>query len=71
MSHTITVRINKELASWLEDTSARTGLSQGQLIREQLEKARAGGTVKPFMRIAGAVRGLPKDLSKRKGFSLK
>lgn len=71
MSHTITVRLNKELASWLEETACKTGVSQGQLIRDQLERARASGSAKRFMRLAGIMRGLPKDLSARKGFATK
>ena len=69
MSHTITVRLGAELAKWLEETAARSGVSQGQLIREQLEKAKANGSRKGFMRLSGSLRGLPKDLSARKGFS--
>ena len=69
MSHTLTIRLNKELADWLEATAASTGLSQGQLVRQQLEKARAKSSSKPFMQLAGTLRGLPKDLSRRKGFS--
>lgn len=68
MSHTITVRLPKDLARWLEETAATSGLSQGRLIREQLEKARAGGRGQPFMRLAGTVHGTA-DLSSRKGFS--
>jgi hypothetical protein len=68
MSQTITIRLNKELAEWLEGTAARTGVSQGHLIREQLEKARGAKASRAFMRLAGVVRG-PKDLSQRKGFS--
>lgn len=67
MGQTITVRLTKELADWLAEQARRTGVSQGKLIREQLESARAASG-KPFMRLAGIVRG-PKDLSKRKGFS--
>lgn len=70
MSHTITIRLNRELAAWLENTSSKTGLSQGQVVREQLEKVKSTGVTQPFMRLAGAVRG-PKDLSTRKGFSTK
>jgi hypothetical protein len=68
MSHTITVRLTKHLAEWLEQTAAQTGMPQGQIIREQLEKARETRGSKPFMRLAGCIRG-PRDLSKRKGFS--
>jgi hypothetical protein len=70
MSQTITVRLGKELSSWLEETALRTGLSQGQIVREQLEKAKTTKTDKPFMRLAGIMRG-PKDLSQRKGYSTK
>jgi hypothetical protein len=55
MGHTITVRLSKELAEWLEETAARTG-------------ARESGAHRGFMRLAGSVRG-PKNLSRRKGFA--
>jgi Ribbon-helix-helix protein, copG family len=68
MSTTITVRLSEELATWLEEAAARSGVSQGKLIRDQLEKARASGEGQSFLRLAGAVDG-PEDLSRRKGFS--
>jgi hypothetical protein len=68
MGHTITVRIPEDLARWLVDTAGRTGVSQGQLIREQLERARAMRRDRAFMRLAGSVDG-PSGLSSRKGFS--
>lgn len=68
MSRTITLRLTKELAEWLEAISRRSGVPQGRIIREQLETARARGEDRGFMRLAGCVRG-PKDLSRRKGFS--
>ena len=68
MRQTITIRLSKDLAVWLEDTAAKSGVSQGKLVRDQLEKARAHNGAQAFMRLAGTVRG-PKDLSKRKGFS--
>jgi len=68
MSHTITVRLNKELAEWLEQSASKAGISQGKIVREQLEKAKAGSPERRFMRLAGAVSG-PRDLSTRKGFS--
>jgi hypothetical protein len=69
MSHTITVRLNKELAEWLAETAARTGVPQGRVVRDQLEKARAAGGQQRFMRLAGSIKGLPRDLSMRKGYS--
>jgi predicted DNA-binding protein len=68
MSQTITIRLTKDLAKWLEDTAARAGVSQGQLVREQIEKAKAANADRTFMRLAGSIRG-PRDLSSRKGFS--
>ena len=58
----------KQLAAWLAATAERTGLSQGRIVREQLEKAKASGGGRAFMRLAGSIRG-PRDLSSRKGFS--
>jgi len=68
MSHTITVRLDPDLARWLEETAARTGVSQGKIVRDQLEEAKRGEKRGSFMRLAGTVKG-PKDLSTRKGFS--
>lgn len=68
MGQTLTVRLTKELAAWLEQTAAETGVSQGKLVRDQLERARAAASSQSFMRLAGAVRG-PRDLSARKGFT--
>ena len=68
MGHTITVRLTKELAEWLARIAAKTGVAQGKIVRDQLEKARARAPAQPYMRLAGAVRG-PKDLSRGKGFT--
>jgi predicted DNA-binding protein len=67
MRNTRSVRLPDDLAEWLETTASRTGVSQGKIIREQLEKARAAEE-RPFLRLAGKVKG-PADLSARKGFS--
>jgi hypothetical protein len=67
MGNALTVRLPKALADWLERTAARTGRSQGEIVREQLEKAKSAET-RAFMRLAGTVDG-PRDLSGRKGFS--
>jgi len=67
MRKTITIRVPDELADWLITTAEQTGVPQGRIVRDQLEKARRAQ--KPsFFRLAGAVDG-PADLSKRKGFS--
>ena len=69
MRNTLTVRLPEDLAEWLDKTAKRTGVSQGKIIRDQLEKARMSGE-RPFLRLAGKVAG-PADLSTRKGFSKK
>lgn len=68
MSQTISIRLTKELAAWLEEVATRTGVSQGRIVRDELERAKASATRKGFMRLAGSVKG-PRDLSSRKGFS--
>jgi len=68
MGHTVTIRLTKELAAWLDQVSKSSGIPRGRIIREQLERARARRPEQSFMRLAGTVRGAP-DLSKRKGFS--
>jgi hypothetical protein len=69
MGHTLTVRLDHDLAEWLERESAKTGVSQGQIVRDQLQRARAAASAQAFMRLAGAVRGGPREVSTRKGFS--
>jgi len=70
MGQTITFRPTKKLAAWIGETAARIGVSQGQLIREHLERARQSDNgARKFMRFAGVLRGGPRDLSTRKGFS--
>ncbi|KAF0243441.1 MAG: hypothetical protein FD180_3331 [Planctomycetota bacterium] len=69
MSRTLSIRIEDDLADWLEKAAARSGVSQGRIVREQLEKARAAGAKRGFMRLAGIIRGMPRDLSRRKGYS--
>ena len=66
MSHTISIRVSEELAAWLEDTAAKSGVSKGKLVREQLEKARTAAANQGFVRLTGSVKG-PKNLSRRKG----
>jgi len=68
MGLTITIRLTKELAAWLEATAAKSGVSQGKVVRDELERTRAGNRAQTFMRLAGSVRG-PKDFSTREGFS--
>ena len=69
MSNTVTVRLPEALAQWLRNLARRRGVSQSQIIKDNLEKARQGEPDKPFMKLAGSIEGLPSDLSRRKGYS--
>ena len=68
MGNTLTVRIDDELNSWLEQTARKQGVSKGSLVRIQLKKGRDQVGQQAFMRLAGTMTG-PKDLSSRRGFS--
>lgn len=69
MSHTLTIRVRDDLAHWLEEAARGMGVSQGQIVRQELERARhEDRRNQQFMRLAGSVR-LAQDLSTRKGFS--
>jgi hypothetical protein len=67
MSHTITVRLDADLAEWLSREADKAGVSQGKIARDQLERAKAASASESFMRLAGVARG-PKNVSARKGF---
>jgi hypothetical protein len=68
MRKTLTFRLTEEQEVWLVRTAKTTGRPRGQIVRDQIEKARLGSESRPFMRLAGTVTGAP-DLSRRKGFS--
>ena len=68
MGNTFTVRLPEDLALWLEETSRKSGLTRGGIVRRELERARQQAD-KPWMRLAGSIKGGPSDVSMRKGFS--
>ena len=70
MSRTLTIRITDEISEWLKQTSRRSGIPAGRIIREQLERAMSESSIeeKPFMKLAGSFDG-PGNLSTRKGFA--
>jgi predicted transcriptional regulator len=68
MRETLTIRLSREQASWLEQVAKRTGRSQSDIVREQLERARQAPAARGFLRLAGAVEA-PPGASARKGFS--
>jgi len=70
MSNTLTIRLPEDMVAWLKESSRRTGVPVGRLIRQQLELAKAKQGKQNFMRHAGTMSG-PPDLSSRKGYSRK
>ena len=69
MSVTFTVRLSEKVAEWLQDTAKRTGLPVNRIIREHLERASEQENDALYLRFAGKLKGLPRDLSRRKGYS--
>jgi len=64
----LNVRLPEELRAWLDETAAATGRSSSEIVRELIEGARKKSS-KPWMSLAGAQKGGPRDLSTKKGFS--
>jgi hypothetical protein len=52
----------------LKETSRRTGIPVGRLVRESLERTLSRDE-NPLLKFAGVIKGGPRDLSSRKGFS--
>jgi len=69
MGHTITVRLNEDLAEWLKREARKTGVSQGKIVRDQLERAKTSASAQSFMRLAGIVHGGLGMCPPGKGFS--
>lgn len=68
MSVTVTLRLPEELAAWLQETARTTGLPMNRIVREHLQRAKEQQNEKPYMKLAGKLKGLPRDLSMREGF---
>jgi predicted DNA-binding protein len=69
MSNTLTIRLPEEVLEKLKETSRRTGIPMGRLVRHSLETTLSQKKNNPLMKFAGVIKGGPKNLSSRKGFS--
>jgi predicted DNA-binding protein len=69
MSNTLTIRLPEEMLEKLKETSRRTGIPVGRLVRQSLETTLTQKESNPLLEFAGVIKGGPKDLSSRKGFS--
>ncbi|MGH9524746.1 MAG: hypothetical protein ACRD3E_19660 [Terriglobales bacterium] len=63
------LRLPEDLAEWLQDTSKKTGLPVNRIVREHLQRAKEQQKETLYLRFAGRLKGLPPDLSTRKGFN--
>ena len=71
MSNTLTIRLPEELLAQLRQRARRTGLPLGRLVRQSIEATLARDEDNRLMEFAGVIKGGPRDLSSRKGFSRK
>jgi hypothetical protein len=73
MGNTLTIRLPEELLERLREKARRTGLPVGRVVRQCLEIAlsadRSAGRDNPLLTYAGVIKGGPRNLSSRKGFS--
>jgi predicted DNA-binding protein len=68
MSNTLTIRLPEEMLEQLRKASRETGIPVGRLVRQSLE-ATLSQEKNPLLKFAGVIKGGPRDLSSRKGFS--
>jgi predicted DNA-binding protein len=68
MSNTLTIRLPEEMLEKLKETSRQTGIPVGRLVRQSLEKTLFRDE-NPLLKFAGVIKGGPRNLSSRKGFS--
>jgi hypothetical protein len=69
MSNTLTIRLPEEMLQKLKETSRRTGVPVGRLVRHALEATLSRDGSSPLLEFAGLIKGGPRNLSSRKGFS--
>ena len=71
MSNTLTIRLPEDVLQQLRKRARRTGLPLGRLVRRSIEATLARDEDNRLMEFAGIIKGGPRDVSSRKGFSRK
>ena len=75
MSNTLTIRLPEDLLKRLREKSRRTGLPMGHVVREFVEhglsREQPANDNQAWRKYVGIIKGGPRDLSTRKGFSRK
>jgi predicted DNA-binding protein len=69
MSNTLTVRLPEDLLNRVREKARRTGLPVGRIVRQSLETTLAQNETNPLLQFSGVIKGGPRDVSTRKGFS--
>ena len=69
MSNTLTIRLPEELLTQLRRRARRMGLPVGRIVRQSIETTLAKDDNIRLLEFAGVIKGGPRDLSTRKGFS--
>jgi Ribbon-helix-helix protein, copG family len=73
MSTTLTIRLSDEVAERLREKSRRTGLPVGRVVRQFVETGLSQDSPtkdnQPWRKYVGIIKGGPRDVSSRKGFS--
>ena len=69
MSNTLTIRLPEEILERLKEISRQTGIPLGRLVRQSLETTLSQDGSNPLLKFAGVIKGGPRNVSSRKGFS--
>jgi len=69
MSNTLTVRLPEEMMSRLRAKARKSGLPMSKMVRQSIEAALEPDINETWRKYAGIIKGGPRDLSTRKGFS--
>lgn len=69
MGNTLTVRLPKDLLERVRQVSRKTGVPVGRVVRDALETTLPSQEENPLLQFAGVIKGGPRNLSSRKGFS--
>lgn len=71
MSNTLSIRLPEELIEELRKKARRTGLPINRLVRQSIEATLTPDDNNRLMEFSGIIKGGPRDISSRKGFSRK
>jgi len=69
MGNTLTIRLPEEILERLKEISRQTGIPLGRLVRQSLEATLSENGSNPLLKFAGVIKGGPRNVSSRKGFS--